>query len=320
MNIPNYPSTEALTLEMRSELHPLLYNLDTGISEYTFAGLYLFKDKYNYRVARMKNGDIALFGTEFEAPFCMLPFGFQDTDKKMEQLKELFHNYHYFKGISGKYINRSRIQLEKAGFHILEDRDNFDYLYLRSNLVDLTGRKFHKKRNMVNAFISNYNYEEKYITNENKSDALYILQKWKENRIKNDLDIADYDSAFEALNLMSTLELTGCITYVDDIPSAYSLGEPINQGNCFVVQFEKAIGDHKGIYQFINRSFASMIDEKYTYINREQDLGDPGLRQAKMSYRPDDFVTKYKIFSDPKYCRCERCYGDNASIEINKAK
>ena len=306
MIIPDYPTTAPVTMKMRSELHPLFYDLDTGISEYTFAGLYLFRDKYNYHVARMENGDIAIFGTEYEALFCMLPFGFQDTG----QLKELFHKHHYFKGISERDIDRFRIPLEKAGFCILEDRDNFDYLYLRSNLIHLTGRKFHKKRNMVNAFINNYNYEEKYITHENINDALQVLQTWKENRTAKELNTGDYNSAREALEMMDSLELTGCITYVDGIPAAYSLGESINGGNSFVVQFEKAIGDYKGIYQFINRSFASMIDEKHIYINREQDLGDPGLRQAKMSYRPDDFVTKYKIFSDPKYCRCERCYGD----------
>ncbi len=293
-------------MEMRSELHPLFYNLDTGISEYTFAGLYLFRDKYNYHVARMRNGDIAVFGTEYGAPFCMLPFGFQNT----VLIKELFQEHHYFKSISEIDINKSRIPLEKAGFCILEDRDNFDYLYQRSNLVHLTGRKFHKKRNMVNAFISNYNYEEKYITHENLKDALNVLQIWKENRIDKGLSTADCDSAGEALKLMDTLELTGCITYVDEIPAAYSLGESVNKGTCFVIQFEKAIGDYKGIYQFINRSFASMIDEKHIYINREQDLGDPGLRQAKMSYRPDDFIKKYKIFSDPDCCRCERCYKD----------
>ena len=306
MIIPDYPKTAPITMEMRSELHPLFYNLGTGISEYTFAGLYLFRDKYNYHVARMGNGDIAIFGTEYDAPFCMLPFGYKDTSL----LKKLFQKHHYFKGISESDINKSRILLEKAGFCILEDRDNFDYLYLRSNLVHLTGRKFHKKRNMVNAFISNYNYEEKYITHENLNDALHVLQEWKENRISKGLSTADCDSAGEALKLMDSLELTGCITYVDGIPSAYSLGESINNGTCFVVQFEKAIGDYKGIYQFINRSFASMIDEKHIYINREQDLGDPGLRQAKMSYRPDEFITKYKIFSDPKFCRCERCYGN----------
>ena len=141
-------------------------------------------------------------------------------------------------------------------------------------------------------------------------DALLILQKWKKNRIELGLSTVDCNSANEALEKMDQLELTGCITYVDRVPAAYSLGEPINRGKSFVVQFEKANGDYKGIYQFINRSFASMIDKKITCINREQDLGDPGLRQAKMSYRPDGFVKKYKILSDPRYCICDNCNKD----------
>lgn len=301
MIIPTYPKTAPISLEMHPELHPLFYNLESGISEYTFSGIYLFRDKYKYELTRLDNGDIAIFGEEDNKNFCMLPFGFPDCKTK----KALFNKNHYFKGMSEKDTDKYRIPLEKAGFCIKEDRDNFDYLYERSNLVHLTGRKFHKKRNMVNAFINNYNYEEKYITPENVKDALLVLNSWKENRVEMELSTADYEPAQEALEIMDKLELTGCITYVDGTPAAYSLGEPINKGNSFVVQFEKAIGDYKGIYQFINRSFASMIDKKHKYINREQDLGDPGLRQAKMSYRPDDFVKKYKIFSDPKFCICE---------------
>jgi len=296
MLIPNYPQTAAITLNMRSELHPLLNNLNSGISEYTFSGLYLFRKKYKYRISRLINGDIVIFGTEEDKPFCMLPFGFPEKGL----IKDLIHNRHYFKCISEADTDKARISLEKAGFCILEDRDNFDYLYERSNLIHLTGRKFHKKRNMVNAFISNYNYEEKYITHTNIKDALKILKKWKARRIELELSTVDCESAHEALEMMDKLELTGCITYVDGVPAAYSLGEPVHNGTSFVVQFEKAIGNYKGIYQFINRSFASMIDEKYTCINREQDLGDPGLRQAKMSYRPDGFVKKYKIFSKSK--------------------
>jgi hypothetical protein len=61
----------------------------------------------------------------------------------------------------------------------------------------------------------------------------------------------------------------------------------------FTIHFEKAIDAYKGIYQFINQSFAAALPGYYTHINREQDLGDPGLRQAKMTYRPCGFVEKY---------------------------
>jgi len=73
------------------------------------------------------------------------------------------------------------------------------------------------------------------------------------------------------------------------------MGEIIAHGTMFTIHFEKADDTYKGIYQFINRSFAAMLVDCIEVINREQDLGDPGLRQAKMSYRPTSFIKKYRI-------------------------
>ena len=66
-----------------------------------------------------------------------------------------------------------------------------------------------------------------------------------------------------------------------------------------MIHFEKAVlGENsKGVYQYINQAFASILPEKYKTVNREQDLGGPGLRQAKSSYHPLDFVRKYKVKS-----------------------
>jgi len=100
--------------------------------------------------------------------------------------------------------------------------------------------------------------------------------------------------AKEALERMDELQLCGGIYYVDGKPAAYILGEEIAEGKTFVIHFEKAVGEYKGLYQFINQSFAAILPEKYTYINREQDLGDEGLRQAKLTYRPVGFIKKYR--------------------------
>jgi hypothetical protein len=67
-------------------------------------------------------------------------------------------------------------------------------------------------------------------------------------------------------------------------------------GDMYCVHFEKAIDSYKGIYQFINQQEALSLPESITYINREQDVGDEGLRQAKMTYRPAKFVEKYVVF------------------------
>ena len=309
MEITEYPETVPLSLDLQNMLQKDFHHLSTGISEFTFAGLYLFKGKYHYRVSLSRGRKLLIFGEEYGSPFCMFPFGFPDD----ETFTNILKNYHYFKAVSERDINGKRIRLEQRGLHILEDRDNFDYLYKRENLVSLAGKKLHKKRNLVNAFINNYNYEERYITEENKHDALTILEAWKEHRLTETTDEGDYDAAKKALALMESLKLCGCITYVDGAPAAYSMGETINKGRYFTVHFEKAGTKHRGIYQFINKSLAAMIGSHFTYLNREQDLGDPGLRQAKMSYRPDGFVKKYKIFTDREQCRCDKCYGNSTA-------
>jgi len=287
--IPNYPEFSPIDWTMHDDLHPRLAMLKDGISEFTFANLYLFRSQYNYRLSTLPDKHLVISGTDGKGrPFFMLPCG----TSEIQLINELFQTHDYLKNLSASAVETFRIELEKNGYLVSEDRDNFDYLYLRKDLAHLPGKKLHKKRNLVNAFINNYNYEEKRIDRSNRKDTITILEKWAEGRE----DLGDYKAARESIERMDDFNLTGCLTYVDGEPAAYSLGEPLARGRCFAIHFEKALSQYKGIYQFVNRSFASMLPRHYHHINREQDLGDPGLRQAKMSYRPAGFVKKYKVF------------------------
>jgi uncharacterized protein len=289
MSIPSYPEFAPIGMEMKSDLHPRLVMLKEGVSEFTFADLYLFREKYDYHISTLPDGHLAISGKEEGKRFFMLPCGLSE----MEVMADLFSTHDYLKNLCEGCVERRRIDIEREGYLVEEDRDNFDYLYLRKDLAQLPGKKLHKKRNLVNAFVNNYSYSERKIDEHNRENALEVLEKWVEGRD----DKADYEAAKEALEKMDELELNGCITCVDEEPAAYSLGEPLARGKSFAVHFEKGIGSYKGIYQFINRSFASMLPRHYLYINREQDLGDPGMRQAKMSYRPSGFVKKYIVRS-----------------------
>jgi hypothetical protein len=180
--------------------------------------------------------------------------------------------------------------LTNMGYCVAEDRNNFDYLYLREELVKLPGARFHKKKNMVNAFISSYSYEAKPLLREYMNDAVAVLDMWRQEKG----GYGDYVAAKEALEKAEELQLCGGIYYVDGKPAAYTLGEELRRAKSFVIHFEKAAGDYKGLYQFVNQSFAAILPDKYKFINREQDLGDEGMRQAKMTYRPIGFVKKYR--------------------------
>ncbi|WP_037570822.1 DUF2156 domain-containing protein [Spirochaeta cellobiosiphila] len=290
MNIPNYPDFIPVTLDIRDEMHPFFTILPQGISEYTFAGLFLFRDTYQYKISKLPGKDkdlCAISGIKEGKKFFMLPCGFPEW----ECFEDLMNNHDYLKGLAEDLADSHWCKLEQSGYKIQEDRDNFDYLYNREDLATLSGRKFHKKRNLVNAFINSYSYEEVPLTPERKDDAFWLIEEWRKDRE----DDGDYKAAIEALQLCQELELKGYMVYVDGKPAAYTLGESLAAGKMFVVHFEKAINEYKGIYQFINKAFASILPKHYNYINREQDLGDEGLRQAKMTYRPCGFVKKYKV-------------------------
>jgi len=287
--IPNYPDFAPISWEMQEDLHPRLVMLKDGISEFTFANLFLFREKYGYTLSTLPDMHLVISGRDDGGRrFFMLPCGTSD----LKLIEDLFKSHDYLKNFPESAVESFRIDLEKNGYEVHEDRDNFDYLYMRKDLAHLSGKKLHKKRNLVNAFINNYNYEEKWISDENRKDTLAVLDKWREGRE----EAGDYDAARESIETMDRFNLKGCLTYVDGQPAAYSLGEPLVHGRCFAIHFEKALSEYKGIYQFVNRSFASMLPRHYVHINREQDLGNPGLRQAKMSYRPCGFVKKYKVY------------------------
>ena len=284
--INDYPEFSELVLEQRPILHPLFQGLAEGISEFTFANLYLFRQAHQYRIARLPNELYVIAGKDADETFFMLPFSLPEKDV----LHQLFDNFATMKAVSEKQA----AQLAEMGYTVEEDRDNFDYLYSREELTNLLGRKFHKKKNRVNAFIKNYQYQGEPLLEEYRDQALAILEDWARQRD----NPGDYEAAREGLEKMWPLQLCGGIYYVESEPVAYSLGEELAQGKSFVVHFEKAIkaDQYKGIYQFINQAFASILPEKYDTINREQDLGDPGLRRAKEGYNPVGLVKKYRAF------------------------
>ena len=279
--IAEYPDSAEISIDMRPVLHPKFQVLADGISEFTFSNIYLFRRTHNYRISQLKDGLFVIIGRDKENPFFMLPFGLPDENI----LKELFNNHHAMKNATGEQAEK----LASLGYSVSEDRDNFDYLYSREDLVNLTGRKFHKKKNLLNIFVKNNECQAKPLLEEYRDDAMKILQQWKKQHDEPN----DFLAAKEGLEEMWTLQLCGGIFYIDGQPVAYCLGEELALGRSFVINFEKAVlaEDLKGIYQYINQAFASILPEKYETINREQDLGDSGMRQSKMSYRPVDFAS-----------------------------
>jgi len=295
MPIPSFPKFAPISLDLKNEMHPRLSLTPDGVSEFTFAGLYLFRQRYQYQVSRLDDKTLIISGIQparkssgGEAKrFFLTPCAAPGSGI----LEALFKTHDYWKNISESVLINKRARLEEWGVEFDEDRDNFDYLYLRADLAELRGKKYHKKRNLIAQFHKLYSHEKKLLTPELAGDALSVLEKWRAG--KNDDDITDYAECREALESFGELNMKGLLVYINGEPAGWCLGEPIARGRIFTIHFEKGLESCKGIYQFVNQAFAAALPEYFTHINREQDLGDEGLRQAKMTYRPSGFVRKY---------------------------
>jgi len=282
-----------LSLDQKDILHPRLSLTPDGVSEFTFSCLYLFRNRYQYRISRNgPNGGFIISGVHTEK-FFMTPCEAPDWDI----LESLFATHGYWKNLPPTVLESSRQNLEARGIAVNEDRNNFDYLYSRGELAELKGKKYHKKKNLVNQFVHTYSHEQKPLTKELVPHALEVLEQWRQDKHAD----GDYWAAREALEKFDALALRGCLFFADAQPVAYCLGESVAKGKIFALHFEKAIDSYKGIYQFMNQAFAAYLPNFFTYINMEQDLGDDGLRQAKMTYRPSGFVKKYSAYKNGEW-------------------
>jgi len=280
--IGSYPHLTELELADRPLLEPLFRELRDGLSELSFAGIYCFRSSHAYRIGRLADGTYILAGADKGVPFFICLFGLPRADA----LPELFEQFSSMKLVTEAQAD----QLRQAGYQVTEDRDNFDYLYHRDDLATLHGRALQKKRNLVHAFEKTHTYEAYPLSIDRVGDALAVLDAWREGA----RDQADYAPSREALEHASEFGLHGRLYYVEGKPAGYTLGEEARAGTMFVVHYEKTVPDMKGLYQVINMDFVRSLPQTVTLINREQDLGDPGLRQAKITYRPSDFVKKYR--------------------------
>lgn len=106
--------------------------------------------------------------------------------------------------------------------------------------------------------------------------------------------MGEWGAIEEALKNFIALEMQGGVILIEGEVEAFTLGELLNKDTA-VVHIEKANPEIRGLYALINQQFCEQAWGKVPFINREQDLGEPGLRTAKLSYNPIRLVEKYRI-------------------------
>ena len=180
---------------------------------------------------------------------------------------------------------------------IEESREHWDYLYDVAELISLKGNKFHKKKNLANQFVKNYGFEYLPLEAGTIGMALGMQEDWCEWRDCEALDsLASENRAIAKVleNWEKFGDVMGAALIVGEKVVAYTIAEALSD-DTIVIHFEKGDPDFKGVYQAINKLFLERSASRYTIVNREQDLGNEGLRKAKLSYQPVGFVKKFRV-------------------------
>lgn len=283
---------ELLSLNHEIKISELLSNINVGLSEYTFANLYLFRDKHDYRLIN-DNERLFLSGVTYDGKTFLMPLYDLSEDKNniyLDNLLKLAVDYDMIYPIPEKWLFKFTIE----GFAISRSENDSDYLYEIDTFAFYPGRKLHGKRNLVTQLLRNYEIEILRLNDENSHHAIDILKKWQ-NEVGNDKELTDFEPCLGALQNIERLNQIGYIFFINGIPKGFVLGEQYNEKYC-VIHFAKADNAVKGLYQYMFSVFAQYNKEKRcSFINLEQDLGKDGLRAMKKSYCPVEMLAKYRI-------------------------
>ena len=169
-----------------------------------------------------------------------------------------------------------------------------DYIYSAEELATLAGKKFSKKRNLVHQFEKLYaDYAFLPITVDNVAEAIAFMHAFMQSGEMTEDEVHENRLVLSVLEAWERLPVLGGVLTVAGEIVALTVGEIVD--DVLYVHIEKANRDFKGAYQMINQQFARECYEKrgVRLINREDDTGDEGLRQAKLSYNPVDVLHKY---------------------------
>lgn len=188
------------------------------------------------------------------------------------------------------------ISKEFPRLKFFEHRDYFDYVYLSSDLADLPGTNYAKIRNRLNKFKKNYKYTTEIISEENMDEVNEFLKRWclwkdceSDIVLENERKAIVYSMAH-----FFDLGLSGLVIRINGNIEALAVYEKMNPDTA-VVHYEKGSPYFDGIYKAINMETAKILQKDFLFINREEDMGIPGLRQAKLSYRPHHMVEVFHV-------------------------
>jgi len=266
------------------------------VSELTFTNLFIWRHQYHPVWLETDDCLLIICRPEGLPPYGLEPVGPGDKGGALDMLLGYLNEItseSSIRKVSEKFVNTC---VEPDRYYSVLDQDNCDYVYKAVDLIQLSGKKYHRKKNHLNQFLKHYEFEYMELDKNLKESVLAMQERWCELKYcEGSRSLSSEDIAIhEAMIHFDMLDYKGCVIKINSRIEAFSIGEQLNS-NTAVVHIEKANPDIPGLYVAVNQFFCQDAWAEVEYINREQDLGIEGLRKAKESYYPDHMVNKYIV-------------------------
>ena len=293
-----------ITLTDKPILEKYLFSWRNENNDFNFSTLYLWGRHGKIKYAE-QDGALYVYYNFPDLPPFFLPPVPQDANADYKKAVETavaemrsMHIAPCFRSVSEPFYQPMKNALD----HPIIERTPFneDYVYLTSDLIELKGKKYHSKKNHINAFLKAHSdWEYVTVTSENLDECMALYKQWSVGKEEPTIDEYDERLTVElAIRYMRELGLLGGGIRVGGELKAFSVGERVSP-DMLTVHIEKADASVNGLFPLINQQFALHEGRGLTYVNREDDMGIEGLMKAKQSYHPCRMVEKYK-FSLPE--------------------
>lgn len=289
--IPEFPQRRQIELGDKPLLDSLFAACPPELSAYTFTNIFAWREGHGSEVSRL--GDHILVLQDYGGrTVCLEPLGTGPIAPVFDEVFRRSEHISAFERISAAAVE----QMIDTSLIIEPDRDNWDYLYSADDLIALAGRKFDGKRNMIARAKASIAYEYVKLDASTALECEEFAQHWCEDRQCHTVDGLRKEKCaiYQMLSNFEGLGIVGGAIRADGAIVAFSLGEALNP-DTLVIHVEKADSRIEGLYQLINNEFCKAEAGNHKYVNREQDLGIPGLRKAKESYQPIRMIETFRI-------------------------
>lgn len=285
--------TTILDIEHQSLVKDYFFRFPPEISEHTFTNLFVWRKSRPVYFAEVAGSLLLFIGAKEGSDHHKILFGPPVGTLSLPEAIEILGDA--VKGAVRLPAEAVR-EFTDVGYTLQADRTNADYVYLVDDLARLPGRHYAKKRNQVKKCLKAHHCEYEPVTADLVPHCMAMQQRWCSTRSCNSDPglCAEYLAIVSMFENFSELGLIGGAIRVDGDIQAFAIGEQLHP-DVAVCHFEKALPGVQGLGQLINQWIALHGLSNFTFVNREQDLGVPGLRQAKKSYHPHHLVEKYTL-------------------------